>query len=199
MAERPIQLFVVDTAPLITLAAAASLDYLLYTKLPLIIPDAVFYEATAVAGKLGAIEIVDWYRAHADVVRIEPTAVFNDEFILRQTTGRRLARDVGERSAIEIIRSPQLLPRGSLALLLSGDRDVERLLVVDPRTTILLTTWDYLQLLEKERRIQSADAVFAAVELTGRKPARHTMFEEQPEEVREAVRAILTRIRNDHA
>lgn len=42
-----ITLFVVDTSPLITLAAANSLDYLLYVEgAEIVIPDAVPYEAT---------------------------------------------------------------------------------------------------------------------------------------------------------
>jgi hypothetical protein len=59
-----ITIIVTDSPPLITLAAAQSLDYLLYPELPVIIPDAVFYEATGSAGKLGAQEILDWYRGH---------------------------------------------------------------------------------------------------------------------------------------
>ena len=47
-------IIVTDLPPLITLAAAKNLDYLLYPDLPVIIPDAVFREATAAAGKLGA-------------------------------------------------------------------------------------------------------------------------------------------------
>jgi hypothetical protein len=67
---------------LIALAAARSLDYLLYPELPVIIPEAVFYEATETAGKLGAQEVLDWYRAHSDRVRIEPTQTFQDEMTL---------------------------------------------------------------------------------------------------------------------
>jgi hypothetical protein len=40
------KLLIVDAGPLITLAAAASLDYLLYANGAVIIPDAVFFEAT---------------------------------------------------------------------------------------------------------------------------------------------------------
>jgi len=43
-----VALVVTDAPPLITLAAARSLDYLLYPVLPVIIPDAVFFEETAV-------------------------------------------------------------------------------------------------------------------------------------------------------
>jgi hypothetical protein len=52
-----VALFVVDTGPLITLAAADSLDYLLYPNVPIIIADAVFYEATRDGAKLGAQSI----------------------------------------------------------------------------------------------------------------------------------------------
>ena len=53
MSAPRVALFVVDTGPLITLAAADSLDYLLYPNVPIIIADAVFYEATLIARSLG--------------------------------------------------------------------------------------------------------------------------------------------------
>ncbi len=49
-----ITLIVTDVSPLITLAAAGTLDYLLYPGLPVIIPDAVFYEATRQTDRMGA-------------------------------------------------------------------------------------------------------------------------------------------------
>jgi hypothetical protein len=52
MSPPRIALVVVDTVPLITLAAAETLDYLLYPNVDLIVPDAVFYEATRDVGKL---------------------------------------------------------------------------------------------------------------------------------------------------
>ena len=57
-----VSLFVLDTGPLITLAAADSLDYLLYPKVSVIIPDAVFYEATRDSAKLGAQSVMDGSR-----------------------------------------------------------------------------------------------------------------------------------------
>lgn len=44
--SRSLKLFVVDTGPLITLAVAQSLDYLLFVNADLVIPDAVLHEAT---------------------------------------------------------------------------------------------------------------------------------------------------------
>lgn len=46
-----LKLFVVDTGPLITLAAAQSLDYLLYVDADLVIPEQVF----ELAAKVGPI------------------------------------------------------------------------------------------------------------------------------------------------
>jgi hypothetical protein len=129
-----VAIIVADAPPLITLAAAHSLDYLLYPALPVIIPDAVFHEATQAAGKLGAQEILDWYRAHTETVRVEPTQIFEDEMTLRENPGHRPARDLGERAALEIIRYFPLA-ENARALLLSDDRDAERLVAIEPTST----------------------------------------------------------------
>ena len=185
-----IALLVADAPPLITLAAARSLDYLLYPELPVVIPDAVFYEATGTAGKLGAEEILDWYRANQDAVRVEPTQAFQDEITLREIAGRRPARNVGERAAVEFIRGYPL-SRDARALLLSDDRDAERLAIVDPDRLILLTTWDFLRQLEEARRIQSADAVIEAAREAGRSPPLRDLWSGHDPAIRDAVRSIL--------
>ena len=188
-----VAIIVTDAPPLITLAAAQSLDYLLYPLLPVIIPDAVFHEAKHAAGKLGAQAIVDWYRAHTDQVRVEPTNIFGEEMILRETMpGRKPARDVGERAAMEIIRNYPLAD-DARALLLSDDSDAARLLVFEPERTILLTTWDYLRQLEEAQRIQSADAVMEAVRQAGRNPPRRDLWSDHDPDIREAVRAVIER------
>lgn len=187
-----ITIIVTDAPPLITLAAARSLDYLLYPALPVIIPDAVYYEATGSAGKLGAQQIIDWYHAHEDAVRIEPTEAFQDAVALTNVRGGRLPRDLGERAAIEIIRG---LPLGEQerALLLSDDRDVERMIVIDPDRLILLTTWDYLRQLEEAQRIQSADAVIEAVRKAGRNPPTRDIWSPHDPDIRDAVRVAIER------
>ncbi len=53
MSDARISLYVLDTVPLITLAAADSLDYLLYPNVLVVIPDAVFYEATRDTSQAG--------------------------------------------------------------------------------------------------------------------------------------------------
>ena len=184
-----VRLLVTDASPLITLAAAGSLDYMLYASVPVLIPDAVFHEATAASDKLGAVQIIEWYRTHADVVRVEPTEVF-------QLSARlpRLPRDLGERAALEVVRESRFLSQPEdRALVLTDDRDVQRLVAVDPARVILLTMWDYLLQLEAARRIQSADAVMEAARRAGRSPAPHGLWDRHDPEVRDAVQSILRR------
>jgi hypothetical protein len=191
-----VALIVADTPPLITLAAAQSLDYLLYPGLSVIIPDAVFYEATSQIDKLGAQAIIDWQRANHASVQIEPTEALKNELQRLARQGGRMERDLGERAAIEIIRSYPLA-EAERAILLSDDRDVDRIVVVDPQKIILLTTWDYLRQLEAARRIQSADAVFEAARARGRNPPTRDIWSQHDPAVRDAVRAAIERARRN--
>lgn len=123
---------------------------------------------------------------------IEPSQAFQDALTVISVQGGRLPRDLGERSAAEIVRG---LPLGAQerALLLSDDRDVRRLVVTDPDCLILLTTWDYLRELEQAQRIQSADAVIAAVREAGRNPPTRDIWNQHDPEIRDAVRTGIER------
>ena len=185
-----IKIIVTDAAPLIYLAAGKSLDYLLYPQLPVLIPDAVFHEATAVSDKIGAQEIIDWYRTNDQAVRVEPTTIFQREMKVLEALGGRFPRDVGERAALELIRGYPLA-EAQRALLLSDDRDAERLSIVDPTRLVLIGTWDFLRELEGARRIQSADAIRSAVLAAGISLPTRDLFSRHDPDVREAVREIL--------
>jgi len=187
-----IKIVVTDTPPLVTLAAAKSLDYLLYPSLPVIIPDAVFHEATASSGLLGAEQILTWYRTNFDKVRIEPTQAFQNETTLLELgrgTGR-LPRDLGDRASMEVIRDRNLIKDNERALLLSDDKDISRL-VFNPEKVLLTSTRDFLRYLEETQRIQSADAVIEMAEQAGRHPAKHDLWSEHDPDVREAIKSIL--------
>ena len=58
-----------ETGPLITLAAADSLEYLLYPDAPVHVSDAVLYEATIKSDALGAQSIAAWVQQHTDALR----------------------------------------------------------------------------------------------------------------------------------
>jgi hypothetical protein len=125
-------------------------------------------------------------------VRIEPTHTFQNEMLLRGLAGHKPARDLGERAAVEVVRNYPL-PEQARALLLSDDRDAERLVVIDPDKLILLTTWDYLRQLEEAQRVQSADAVIDAVRQAGRNPPKRDLWSDHDPEIRDAVKAVIAR------
>jgi hypothetical protein len=106
------KLIVPDTGPLITLAAADGLDYLLYPGAPIYVPDAVLYEATVKSDALGAQSIAEWVQRHSQQVHSLVTQVFAD-YLAALEAGLRAPRDLGERAAIEAIRHTLVLAKGS--------------------------------------------------------------------------------------
>jgi hypothetical protein len=78
------KLIVSDTGPLITLAAANSLDYLLYPGIPIYLPDAVLYEATVNSAALGAVSIASWVQANSQQVHPIATEAYANFQTLRE-------------------------------------------------------------------------------------------------------------------
>jgi len=196
MSDIQIKIVVVDAAPLITLAAGNSLDYLLYSRLPVIIPDAVFYEATASTGKIGAEEIIEWYRHNHGKISIEPTEIWTNEVNFRLHPEYLSAKNSGEQAAMEVIRNSIFLKDNDKAILLTDDRDVRLLTTREPDKIILLTTFEYLQALENAKCIQSADYIFDRVKLSGRNPPRHELFGNLDVDIKKAVEIILMNAKN---
>lgn len=189
-----IKIFVVDTGPLIILAAAESLDCLLYPAIDVIVPDAVFYEATRDIGKLGAQEIVGWVKAHRDRIELAVTNAFVNFEAAREVNPRAREPNLGERAAVEVIEEPGRLSGGERAILLCEETAVTRRISIRERDRLVeLSTMDFLRLLEQERRIQSADAVFDRAVAAGRSPSRSEKMAEHDPAVRDAVREILRR------
>ena len=113
-----LKLFVVDTGPLITLAAANALDYLLLVQADIVIPDAVLYEATHDAAKLGAQDIINWVKAHRSRIELAPTQAFAIFEAAREFIPRLRQPDLGERAAVEVIEEPDRLTGNERAVLL---------------------------------------------------------------------------------
>jgi hypothetical protein len=192
MSPPRIALFVVDTGPLITLAAAETLDYLLYPNVDLIIPDAVFYEATRDVGKLGAQEILDWVRTNRSRIEIAVTHAFTNFLAVREVNPRAREPNLGERAAVEVIDDPTRLGEGERAVLLCEETAITRRVVVRERSRIVeISTMDFLTILESERRIQSAEAVFERALAAGRAPSRASRYAEHDPDIRDAARAVL--------
>ena len=193
-------IYVLDTGPLITLAAADSLDYLLYPNVPVVIPDAVFYEATRDSAKLGAQSILDWVKAHHAQVEIAVTNAYVNFDAARLVNPRAYEPNLGERAAVEVIEEPERLQGDDRAILLCEETAVTRRVIVREREKIIeLGTMDFLKLLEAEQRIQSAQAVFERAPAAGRSPSRTEKFGEHEPAMREAVRDTLRAVQRDRS
>jgi hypothetical protein len=194
------KLIVPDTGPLITLAAADSLDYLLYPAVPVYVPDAVLYEATVKSDALGAQSIAEWVQRHSQQVYPLVTQVFTDHLAMLGA-GLRTPRDLGERAAIEAIRHTLMLGQDERAVFITED---DRLLTgtyvvldVDRERAISITTRDFLEGLEQAQRINSADDVYRRAEDAGRLASRRTTLAGDHERAIAAVKRLLRRRTDD--
>ena len=188
-----ITVFVVDTGPLITLAAARSLDYLLYVEgTAVVIPDAVLYEATHDASRLGAPDILSWVKAHRDRIEIAPTNAYVVFDAARQTDPNIRQVNLGEQAAVEVIEEPGRLRPEERGILLCEESAVLRRIVVREKDRIIeLSTMDFLRLLEAEGRIQSADAVFQMAVEGGRSPSNVQHLTRQSDELRATIAGLV--------
>jgi len=192
--SRDLKIFVVDTGPLITLAAAESLDYLLYVNADVVIPDAVLHEATRDAARLGAQDIIDWVKAHRTHVEIAPTKAYEIYDAARVTIPNLREPDLGERAAVEVIEEPDRLQGDERGVLLCEETAVLRRVVVRDRTRIVeLSTLDFLRILEAEQRIQSAEQVFEIAEKAARFPSRTAKLDAQDAAARAAIQRLVKR------
>ncbi len=196
-AELRVSIIVLDTGPLITLAVADALDYLLYPGVPVLLPDAVLYEATRQGNALGAVAILEWAQAHAGrVTTISTETFFNHVAALEARPGHR-ERDLGERAALEAVHDAIHLADDERALLLTeDDRVLRRILVLEAELTqrmIPITTRDFLLGLEATGRINAADEIYRRVEDAGRLASRRTALADQQTAARAAVEALLRR------
>ena len=185
-------LFVVDTGPLITLAAAGVLDYLLYVQTHIVIPDAVLYEATYDAAKLGAQDIIDWVKVNRGRVELAPTQVFAIFEAARESIPRLRQPVLGERAAVEVIEEPDRLAADERAVLLCEESAVFRRVEVRDKDRIVeLSTMDFLRTLEVRQCIQSADYVFDAAQHAGRNASRIEKMPRYTDATNAALHALL--------
>ena len=191
---RDLKLFVVDTGPLITLAVAESLDYLLYIDADVVIPDAVLHEATRDAARLGVQDIIDWVKANRARVEIAATKAYGQYDLARLAAPTLREADLGERAAVEVIEEPDRLQGSERGLLLCEETAVLKRVVVRDRERIVeISTLDFLRILEAEQRIQSAEQVFERAEKAGRSPSRVAKLSAHDEATRAAIHGLVRR------
>jgi hypothetical protein len=185
---------VVDTGPLITLAAAQSLDYLLYVDADIVIPDAVLHEATFDAARLGAQDIIDWVKSHRAAIEIAPTKAYQIFDAARASIPNLREPDLGERSAVEVIEEPDRLKGDQRGVLLCEETALlRRVLVRDRERIVELSTLDFLRILESEQRIQSAEQIFELAAKAGRFPSRAEKLPGHDQDTRSAIQGLMKR------
>lgn len=176
------------------MAAARSLDYLLYAAVDLVIPDAVLHEATRDAARLGAQDIIDWVKSHRGQVEIAATKAYERYDLARMSAPQLREPDLGERAAVEVIEEPDRLQGGERGLLLCEETAVLKRVVVRDRDRIVeISTLDFLRILEAERRIQSAEQVFELAAKAGRSASRVEKLSVQDEVTRHAIQGLVGR------
>jgi hypothetical protein len=191
---RDLKIFVVDTGPLIRLAVAESLDYLLYVDADIVIPDAVLHEATRDANRLGAQDIIDRVKAHRGHAEIAPTKAYEIFDAARAAMPNLREPDLGERAAVEVIEEPDRLIGDERGLLLCEETAVLKRVVVRDRERIVeLSTLDFPRILEAEQRIQSAEQVFELAAKAGRFPSRAEKTSARDEATRAAIQGLVKR------
>jgi len=206
-----LKIFVVDTGPLITLAVAQSLDYLLYVDADVIVPDAVLHEATFDAGRLGAQDIIAWVKAHRSRIEIAPTRAYQVFDAARAsipnlrgswvvppppppTTPPRRPPARAPPAAVEVIEEPERLRDDERGLLLCEETALLKRVVVRDRSRIVeVSTLDFLRILEAEQRIQSAEQVFELAEKAGRFPSRAEKMPMHDAVTRAAIQDLVKR------
>ena len=89
-------LIVTDASPLITLALGDQLHALTAPGLRVVIPDAVWVEATRFEGAPGASELIEWIARNDDQVSTRPTEIGQDQ-LQRLSDGRPIREWVRRR------------------------------------------------------------------------------------------------------
>jgi hypothetical protein len=193
-----LKLFVIDTGPLITLAVANALDYLLYVQADIVIPDAVLYEATHDAAKLGAQDIIDWVKVNRTRIELAPTQAFAIFEAAREIRPMLRQPDLGERAAVEVIEEPDRLTGNERAVLLCEETAVlRRIEIRDKERIVELSTMDLLRILEAERRIQSAEHIFDIVQEAGRNASRVEKLRGHADATSEAIRGLFEKAQDE--
>ena len=187
------KILITDTSSLITLAVADSLDYLALLGIPIFLPDAVFFEATFDLEKMGASDIVAWVQQNLGLVQIIPTDTFIDE-MHRRERGERRRSGLGETAALEIANDTKLIGDSGQAFILTEDDAVLEGGFVgssDKRQIFVISTHDFLEALEAEQLINSADAVYAMAEDAGRLASKRKTERDNTLATYSAIQALI--------
>lgn len=162
-------IIVPDSGPLLTLAAANSLELLTRPGIQVLVPDGVYFETVRYPHMPGADDIVQWAKQAGDLVRIVPTETNAEaQQYLANNPDKKRRRGLGEQCALEVVNDQSLAHPGTKSMLIYEDSDVTGLRLVRPNDVDTISTSDFLHLLEEARLIQSADHILDTAVASGR-------------------------------
>jgi hypothetical protein len=190
-----LKILITDTSSLITLAVAESLDYLALLNIPIFVPDAVYFEATFDLEKMGATDIVAWVQNNPGLIQIVPTDTFVDE-LHRRESGERRRRDLGETAALEIANNSKLIGHSGQSFVLTEDDAVIDGGFVssnNKRQIFVISTHDFLDVLEAEQLINSAESVYKIAEDAGRLASKRKAESEAEKAAVSAIQDLIKR------
>ena len=132
----------------------------------------VRHEIVRYPEKPGAVEVMEWIRAHQpDEISVGSTTEYEEFLILQKTNPAVRIRNRGELAAAEIL-THALEHKIDAAILLFEDSDIRKpnFLIRLPDNVLVMSTSEFLSGLERARLIKNAQAILArAVSLRGNK------------------------------
>ena len=183
-------LIITDTSPLITLALGEHLHALTAPGLRVVIPDAVFMEATRFEGAPSASELIEWIARNDDLVSVRPTETGQDQ--LQRLRDGRPIRGMGEVAALEVLATTAEYHPSRHLFLIFEDKDLEKRTVILPERAYAIATGDWLRLAEHMGLIQSADEVLDRAAARGRTVDRQRVEGSRREAMEAAEKSLTT-------
>ncbi len=177
-------LIVTDISPLITLALGDQLHALTAPGLRVVIPDAVWVEATRFESAPGASELIEWIARNDEQVSIRPTEIGQDQ--LQRLSDGRPIRGMGEAAALEVLATTAEYHPSRHLFLIFEDRDLEKRTIILPERAYAITTGDWLRLAERKGLIQSANETLDRAAARGRTVDRQRQVGSRREAIKAA-------------
>lgn len=173
---RRVALVIPDAGPLISLGVGKSLSLLLKLDLPIYVVDVVYDEVTSDQHKLGAREIKEFVTANPEVVHIAETEI-GRLIKEKRATNRNYRFPHGGETAISNFFAgiDEIIDPKEPVLIVFEDVKMRRRAGLLQENVHFISTAALLEGMEKVGLIESADAIWKAMEAAGRIPLKQVV------------------------
>ncbi|AZO23612.1 hypothetical protein EJ070_25015 [Mesorhizobium sp. M1E.F.Ca.ET.045.02.1.1] len=198
----PVTIVIVDSGPLISLAACHRLDLLGEFKRRVRVTDVVRAECLRYPDKIGAAELASWFQqVDGQKHKVIDTPLLDDwlDAVAQEEAGNtsRPSKGIGDASIAWLIQQiNNSEPRDELILLLSDDANFGDVVVRGSHPEVyMLSTRLFLQVLENFGRLQSAQSLYQEIVEAGRNLGRYAV--DRPGRVQRGVKSQWTDVLQD--